>query len=594
MNKLILFIASVLILFSFLRGSSFYNEDIGCNLKFKTVSKLKYKPLYDKLFLGCKTKNNYFSKYFYKTNASHLLCISGLHVTSIFLFTFLFLNLIFYILKIKYSYFYLSSFLSLFISGAYVYLIGFEVPRLRALIMLSVFIFSSYVKLFKNNFEVLFFALSIVLFVFPNSVYSYSFYYSFMAVLAILLSFKFRFFKNDLINISFFIFLLLVPLNLHSNGTIDFSSPFLNILIIPAFSLFYFPFSFVLFVLSKHYYYAGFILDKLTKYLILYFKYWHKFFTSNLSLDLSNISTLELVYLYIFILILIFFFFLKKKRKNLVFIFSSFLVFVFLSFFVFKPNTDNFMRVFNLGVVKNIKGAGDLILLKTKNKTLVIDTGFGKKDTYRAIKELKRNKIKDIDFLFITHTHIDHVGGLKTFIKDKSLNIKNIVVSKHDYKYFIKNKSFKKKEFILAFNEMKILIEKGFYISFLNPYENKAYKDKNKNALAFLIYLNNYVFCINSDIPVKNAYKIYKHIKNKNNLIYQSPHHCSSLDKYYKKIKINPLISFCSSYYIPKKNYGFPIYSTRKCGDITINLTKHYVFGESSKCPKLMFADYIP
>lgn len=58
---------------------------------------------------------------------------------------------------------------------------------------------------------------------------------------------------------------------------------------------------------------------------------------------------------------------------------------------------------------------GNSTLIKTKNHNILIDVGMN----YKYIKEkLLENNIspESIDYIFITHTHKDHVGALKTFI----------------------------------------------------------------------------------------------------------------------------------------------------------------------------------
>lgn len=58
---------------------------------------------------------------------------------------------------------------------------------------------------------------------------------------------------------------------------------------------------------------------------------------------------------------------------------------------------------------------GNCTLIKTKNHNILIDAGMN----YKYIKEkLAEFNIKpeNIDYIFLTHTHKDHIGALKTFI----------------------------------------------------------------------------------------------------------------------------------------------------------------------------------
>ena len=62
------------------------------------------------------------------------------------------------------------------------------------------------------------------------------------------------------------------------------------------------------------------------------------------------------------------------------------------------------------GVEKNSS-----VLIKTSLGTILIDSGF---TVYPEL--LRRNVIKDINYIFITHTHEDHIGSLSTLVYHKS------------------------------------------------------------------------------------------------------------------------------------------------------------------------------
>jgi glyoxylase-like metal-dependent hydrolase (beta-lactamase superfamily II) len=76
-------------------------------------------------------------------------------------------------------------------------------------------------------------------------------------------------------------------------------------------------------------------------------------------------------------------------------------------------------------------------VIKTKNKNLIIDTGFNMPECYEALsKGLNELKI-DIDKtdLFLTHLHADHTGLTSSIMKDDS----TIYMSKPDYDYIDRN-----------------------------------------------------------------------------------------------------------------------------------------------------------
>ena len=80
-------------------------------------------------------------------------------------------------------------------------------------------------------------------------------------------------------------------------------------------------------------------------------------------------------------------------------------------------------------------GHGDAILIRTKEQTILIDTG--KHDEHkRFVDGLEKFSVTKIDKLILTHAHIDHIGGSRMLISptDKQLNefpyLKKISVDK--------------------------------------------------------------------------------------------------------------------------------------------------------------------
>jgi competence protein ComEC len=69
-------------------------------------------------------------------------------------------------------------------------------------------------------------------------------------------------------------------------------------------------------------------------------------------------------------------------------------------------------------------GEADAIILTTQKSTIVIDTGL--KETYGTVADyLLDNKIKNIDYLIITHFDKDHIGGAGKLIND--FNVANVL-----------------------------------------------------------------------------------------------------------------------------------------------------------------------
>ena len=59
---------------------------------------------------------------------------------------------------------------------------------------------------------------------------------------------------------------------------------------------------------------------------------------------------------------------------------------------------------------------GNSTYVETKNHKILIDIGTSSLYVEKALKEINVDP-KDIDVLLITHSHVDHISGLKVFCK---------------------------------------------------------------------------------------------------------------------------------------------------------------------------------
>ena len=59
---------------------------------------------------------------------------------------------------------------------------------------------------------------------------------------------------------------------------------------------------------------------------------------------------------------------------------------------------------------------GNSTLIKTDKLNILIDVGMNLKYLKEKLNEVD-TKLEDINYIFLTHTHKDHIGALSTFIK---------------------------------------------------------------------------------------------------------------------------------------------------------------------------------
>ncbi len=83
---------------------------------------------------------------------------------------------------------------------------------------------------------------------------------------------------------------------------------------------------------------------------------------------------------------------------------------------------------------------GNSTLLDFDDVKILIDIGFSYKDLKEKLESINVNP-KDIDYLFITHDHIDHIYGLKSFLnKHKPI----VYISKKVADFYLTDKKYEK------------------------------------------------------------------------------------------------------------------------------------------------------
>ena len=81
-------------------------------------------------------------------------------------------------------------------------------------------------------------------------------------------------------------------------------------------------------------------------------------------------------------------------------------------------------------VVLSSGSKGNSVLIQTKNTKVLIDLGVSKSYIEEKLSEINVDP-KEIEAVLITHTHVDHIQGLKTFLKKyhPKLYVNKIILS---------------------------------------------------------------------------------------------------------------------------------------------------------------------
>lgn len=163
--------------------------------------------------------------------------------------------------------------------------------------------------------------------------------------------------------------------------------------------------------------------------------------------------------------------FIKKiEYRKIIYILC--VVIIFCNFYIIFNNiVNNNLDIFFIDV-----GQGDCCLITTpNNKKIIIDSGDNKKDI--LVKYLLDKRIKTIDYIIISHFDSDHCNGFIDVLN--RLSVKNVIIGKQyentsEYEYIINIIKNKKIKLHIAETGQKIQIEKYIIIDIIWPFRAKA------------------------------------------------------------------------------------------------------------------------
>ena len=277
-----------------------------------------------------------------------------------------------------------------------------------------------------------------------------------------------------------------------------------------------------------------------------------------------------------------------NKKKSIIKIFIIILLF-FLFQFIPQNLEINFVDV----------GQGDCTFIVTpRNKTILIDGGGSSSNEFDVGKSTLFPYILDkgytkIDYIFISHFDQDHVGGILTILQ--KIKVKKVIISKQEensenYQKFLE--IIKEKGVSVAIVKMgdRVKIENGIYFDILWPTSEQIQENKlNNNSLVMKMYYHNFSVLFTGDIEEKAEKKILETYKSEKNKLVSNvlkvAHHGSKtstikgfLDTVNPKIALigvgkNNMFHHPSEEIIDKlKEYGAIIYRTDERGEITIRV----------------------
>ncbi|MDD5005689.1 MAG: ComEC/Rec2 family competence protein [Candidatus Omnitrophica bacterium] len=272
---------------------------------------------------------------------------------------------------------------------------------------------------------------------------------------------------------------------------------------------------------------------------------------------------------------------LKKKKRNYIF---YILVLCVLLCGIILDSEANELRINFIDV-----GEGDSILIQTpKDKAILIDAG-NIISGFKVVEYLKEKGINNLEYLILTHPHLDHIGGVffvlqmikVSKISDNGENLDQLTASNDLYRWY--------EELVRHRNDYSVLkADDKFSIDGLNfkiiwPYWPLVFSDFNSNSLAVLLEYKGFKCLLASDLTAKSEEEILKRSDDYKKIdILKVAHHGSkdASEKDFLKA-LSPKIAIISvnknniRRYPSKKilqrlsELGSIIYRTDKDGDIT-------------------------
>lgn len=496
----------------------------------------------------------------YQTNGiSHLFAISGMHIHIISSIIVLVLKR--FNIKEKTQYKILTASL-LF----YLLLVGITPSIIRGILFFLLFFQNRlYLELPKST--IILITIMITLLISPYALVSAAFWYSFtISIGLIYFSSKENSYWKNLLKTSILSFLLSLPISLYYFYQINLLSILYNLFYIPLMTIIFFPLTLITLLVP--------LVEPIYQICINIFE--------KTSLYLSTIKIFVLIFskvsiiIYLSYLILIFLMLKKQTIK-----FKIIFFFLLLIHYFYPLLIKDFIKIIDVG-------QGDSILLYSKGKSVLIDTGgkinydknyISKTVTkYTTIPLLKSLGIKKLDYVLLTHGDLDHMGEI-FYLKDH-FSVDKIYINQGS-KNNLEKKLIKTEEVDIASENMTKKIG-NFYLTEINT----EFKDENTSSSVYYLSNNNITMLLMGDATVETEDYLLLNYNLKVDII-KLGHHgssTSSSERFLSKLK--PKLALISvgkdnNFNHPSKEVlkrlktlNIPYLTTINSGTITIYPTK--------------------
>ncbi len=477
----------------------------------------------DKALISTDTYNTY-----QNNGTSHLLAVSGSHITVILLVLSFFLKKLKEVPKLI-----IISLILLFFA-----FVTNNAPAVnRAIYFFIINRINKIGNLKLSNIQVLFITAFLLLLLDPFTIYDLGFIYSFC------ISFGIMYYSDKLngnlfiatLKVSIIAFLFSLPISSYINFELNISSILINLIFVPWISYIVFPASIITFIFP--------IFNPILSILLSITN-----ILNNAGEFISifiNIPKMPLIVVIILFILLL----LAKNNKKYLYI-----ILIILGLVKVSPILNSNYEIYFLDI-----NQGDSIVIITphKNDVIMIDTGgkvtYEEEDwkkgnkTYNlsdnTIKFLKSKGITKIDYLITTHGDYDHLGEAQNIVN--KLSVKNVIFNNDSYNELeLELIDVLNAKNIAYYQNIKTLNITNNTLYFLNDYLYDNEND-NSNVIYLSIYDKNFLFM--GDAGEKAEEDLINKYNLENITVLKVGHHGSKTSSSKNFIDyINPLISVIS------------------------------------------------